>query len=462
MGPVDRGVQRADRGGRVVVTRPAATLVCSGCGWVPEADDPYPFRCGNAGQDDGDHVVARELDLNQISWPAGDEANPFVRYRRLAHSYHVAVAGGMSDAEYVDLVERLDKEVAAVDSRGFAETPFGRAADLSALLGFRPGGGVWVKDETGNVSGSHKARHLMGVMIYLQVAEGIGLIKDDDRRDLAIASCGNAALAAAVVARAAGRRLRVFVPTWADLAAVDRLRSLGALIEVCEREPGVSGDPAYRAVRVAVDEGMIPFTCQGNENGLAIEGGQTLGYEMVDGLRRSGSTLDRVFVQVGGGALASAIVASFAEACRLGVVERTPRLQAVQTVGGHPLSRAYDRLAERAAVSSADQALAHAAGHRSEFMWPWEEEPKSIAHGILDDETYDWLAVIRGMMATGGSPVVVDEGMLERANQIGRTTTGIDVDHTGTSGLAGLMALRDLGEVGPEERVVVLFTGARR
>ena len=126
------------------------------------------------------------------------------------------------------------------------------------------------------------------------------------------------------------------------------------------------------------------------------------------------------------------------------------------------MSRAYDRLAERATVSSADQALAYAAGHRSEFMWPWEEEPKSIAHGILDDETYDWLAVIRGMMATGGSPVVVDEGMLERANQIGRTTTGIDVDHTGTSGLAGLMALRELGEVGPEERVVVLFTGARR
>jgi hypothetical protein len=95
-------------------------------------------------------------------------------------------------------------------------------------------------------------------------------------------------------------------------------------------------------------------------------------------------------------------------------------------------------------------------------MWPWEEEPRSIAHGILDDETYDWLAVVRGMMATEGSPVVVGEEMLERANEIGRTTTGIDVDHTGTSGLAGLMALLDRGEVGSEERVAVLFTGVRR
>jgi threonine synthase len=429
---------------------------------MPAGDDPYPFRCANAGMDDGDHVIARVLDLGQISWPESREDNPFVRYRRLSHSHCVAIAGGMSDGDYVDLVERLDKEVAAVDGRGFVETPFGRAPELSDVLGFGPDGGTWVKDETGNVSGSHKARHLMGVMIYLQVAEEIGLTEQGDRRDLAIASCGNAALAAAVVARAAARRLRVFVPTWADPGVMDRLRSLGAVIEECDRAPGVPGDPAYHALQLAIAEGALPFSCQGNENALAIEGGQTLGYEMVDVLRRSESTLDRVFVQVGGGALASAVIAAFSEARDLGAVGRTPRFHAVQTVGGHPLIRAYDRVAERAAASGADQALAYAAGHRSEFMWPWEEEPKSIAHGILDDETYDWLAVVRGMMLTGGHPVVVDEDTLLRANKAGRTAAHIDADHTGTSGLAGFLAMRDRGEVGPEERVAVLFTGARR
>ena len=66
------------------------------------------------------------------------------------------------------------------------------------------------------------------------------------------------------------------------------------------------------------------------------------------------------------------------------------------------------------------------------------------------------------MMATGGYPVVVGERTLERANEMGRVTTRIEVDHTGTAGLAGLMALRDRGEVQPDERVAVLFTGARR
>jgi hypothetical protein len=34
-------------------------------------------------------------------------------------------------------------------------------------------------------------------------------------------------------------------------------------------------------------------------------------------------------------------------------------------------------------------------------MWPWNEEPRSIAHGIRDDETYDWFTIVTGMLASG-------------------------------------------------------------
>ena len=109
-----------------------------------------------------------------------------------------------------------------------------------------------------------------------------------------------------------------------------------------------------------------------------------------------------------------------------------------------------------------NEELAYAAHHRSAFMWPWESEPRSVAHGILDDETYDWLAVVRGMLITGGSPILVDEAMLVEANDVARATTGIEADHTGTAGLAGLMELVRQGSVGPMESVGVLFTGHRR
>jgi threonine synthase len=198
----------------------------------------------------------------------------------------------------------------------------------------------------------------------------------------------------------------------------------------------------------ALDEGALPFTCQGNLNGLAVEGGYTLGWE----LAASGITLDRVVVQVGGGALASAVAAGLRE------VGATPRLDTVQTEGAWPLRRAYEAVLAKGGAS----ALGYAVGHRHEFMRPWEEEPHSVAHGILDDETYDWVAVVEAMLATGGEPLVVGEQALLQANELGRRATEVAADATGTAGLAGLVALRESGRLGDDERVAVLFTGVDR
>src|SRR4051812_25379689 len=448
-------------------------MECSGCGAVVGLDEPYPFRCPNAGGGAGvDHVLVRRLDTGRVAFPGaatdtggrdgssdGEEGtdNPYLRYRALFRSRHLAEHTGLGDAVYVDVVRRLDDAVAEVDGTGFRVTPFVREDDLSERLGFSPSGGVWVKNETGNVSGSHKARHLMGLAIHLDVAERAGLIEPAarDGRPLAIASCGNAALAAAVVARAAGRRLEVFIPTDADPVVVARLKELEADLVVAPREPGVPGDPTYHALKRSLAEGALPFTCQGNENGLAIEGGLTLGYEMASQLRERGEAVDRVVVQVGGGALASAVAQGLREAHELGALARVPALHTVQTRGAFPLERAFDLLrawGDREGAS-VDETIAYARTHRDAFMWPWEEAPHSVAHGILDDETYDWLAVVRAMLETGGSAVVVDEDTLREACDIGFETTGIPADHTGTSGLAGLMALRQAGSVGDDERV---------
>jgi threonine synthase len=403
------------------------------------------------------------LDHRRLQFPRGEEPNPFVRFRTLLHSYHLARAGGLSDADYVGLVERLDQAVAEVDGRGFTVTPFARQDALSLRLGLAAPGGVWVKDETGTVSGSHKGRHLMGLLIHLEVVERLGLVRGNGAAPaLAIASCGNAALAAAVVARAAERLLRVFIPTSADPMVVDRLRRLGAELTVSPRQDGVAGDPTYHDLRRAVAEGALPFTCQGNYNGLTIEGGKTLGYEMIGQMAEESGPLDRLFVQVGGGALASAVIQAFRDGLRLGALEPMPRIHTVQTEGAYPLRRAYTRVRERVqAGEPVEDALRYAVTHRSAFMWPWEEEPRSIASGILDDETYDWAAVVRGMLETGGYPLVVSEETLGDANRLARETTGINVDPTGSAGLAGLLHL-GRGGLDADERVAVLFTGVQR
>lgn len=485
----DAGGPAAPAAGRPTVT---IRLRCDACGGSPAADDPYPFRCPNAAADpSADHLLACERGAGPAAFFSAHEPNPFVRFRTRFFSYALARERGIADAEWVAMARDLAQRIADADGRAVAETPFAQSAPLAAAIA-PPPGEVWVKNETGNVSGSHKARHLIGLALHLEVAERTGLATraESDRRGLTIASCGNAALAAAVVARAAGRPLRVFIPTDADPRVVARLESLAARIVVCPRRDDERGDPCLHAFRAAVGEGALPFCCQGSENGLTIEGGMTLGWEIAASLAARELALDRIFVQVGGGALASATAQALTDAATAGALAGPPRLHAVQTRGAFPLRRAYERVRARAleklgetppaaddpgadAVTSerllepdarhaVNDTLAYAARHRAEFMWPWEETPHSIAHGILDDETYDWRAVVTAMLATGGWPVTVDEATLAVARTRAVETTGIRVDATGAAGLAGLLALRGAGLGGHGERTAVLFTGVDR
>ncbi len=440
----------------------ASSIVCGGCGSVIDASEPYPFRCPRSG-DGGDHVLRRLLDVGRLAFPLEvSEPNPFVRWRGLFHAYHLATANGMGDQAYVDLVRGLDSEVARVDGHGFVVTPFAAAPGLADPL--ETGASIWVKDETGNVAGSHKARHMFGLLVHLEVVRLLGMT-EGPLPPLAIASCGNAALAAAVVAAAGRRRLLVFVPTDAEAALLDRLRALGAEITVCSRQDGVVGDPTYHRLQAAIADGALPFTCQGNENGLAIEGGETLGYEMAASLAEQGS-FDHVVIQVGGGALASAVAQGLSESAAFGVLTGMPRVHTVQTTAAWPLARAFERVAARLPAKPGHEdvraAVQYAAAHRSEFMWPWETVPHSLAHGILDDETYDWVAVVEAMLTTGGQPLVVNEDEIAQANGIGVEATGIEVDPTGSAGLAGLAQLCRRGLIGQDESAAVLFTGARR
>ncbi len=425
---------------------------CSGCGaeTSPSREAPLPFVCPKVVAGDGvDHVLARAFPADAALRP-GTEDDPFLRYRALSAAHALATREGMTDATFVAAVERVERGIAAVDGgRGFVVTPLVRAGALAREIA--PGLELWVKDETGNVSGSHKARHLMGILLYLEVAREVGLLTGPPPR-LAIASCGNAALAAAVVARAGGLALEVFIPPDANARVVERLRALGAAIVVCPRtDRSPPGDPCVHAFRAAVAGGALPFCCQGSDNGLTIDGGQTLAYELAE----RAPALDAIFVQVGGGALARALV----QGLRL-ARETLPRVFAVQTRGAAPLARAFDRVRARASSGSLDEALSYAAAHRAEFMWPWEEAPHSVAHGILDDETYDWHAIVRAMLESGGGPIVVDEATLVEANELARRATATPVDATGSSGLAGLLHVaRTTGISG---RVAVIFSGRDR
>jgi threonine synthase len=437
---------------------------CAVCDATVAIATPFPWRCPNSTDADRHHVLTI---VNADPAPSSDQCADSpgkrdvsrtdarvgasdVRSSLIAHDHDLAwaayaEANGLDRDARSQLVEQTDAAVRRVAGTGFVPTPFGRSDDLSDALGFTTDGGIWVKDETGGVAGSQKARHLVTILLHLLAAERIGHLTDRPR--LAIASCGNAALAAATLAAAVEWPIDVYVPTWMTDAFGLELDRLGATVHRCERgSDDPPGDPAMFRFRDAVAAGAIPFTVQGPENALALDGGRTIGWEIAD---QATAALDRVFVQVGGGAFAACLGAGLADS------GATTRLHAVQTEGCAPLARAWDRTQIDPALRDDPMEL----GRRwSRLMTVWEQ-PRSIADGILDDETYDWLGVFAAMNRSGGSPVVASEADVVRANDLARAA-GYDVSATGSAGLAGLLALRD--RLDASERVAVVMSGVRR
>jgi threonine synthase len=380
------------------------------------------------------------------TWPSAETANenPFLQFRSLLWSYTKALDAGWSDQKFVATIQRLDQAVADIDGAGFRHTPLGLAPQLNESLGRT--GSLWVKDETNNVSGSHKARHLFGLALHLAVDE-VPL-----STPLAIASCGNAALAAAVIARATGRPLAVHVPTWADPNVLDHLDDLGAQVRICERQPHEDGDPCVLRSREVVSQGAIAFGCQGTDNIFTLDGGRTLGFELAASWVEQQSVPDHLFIQVGGGALASSTVQALVDAKYFGALSTLPHLRAVQAAGCAPLNQAFQKVA----ASTVAEPL-----EAPQIMEPWPN-PASAASGILDDVTYDWKPLVWALQQQNNQPVVAAEADIVEAHRLTHAHTAIDADPTGTAGLAGLLTAHADGTLDPSASAVVLFSGVTR
>ncbi len=408
---------------------------------------------------------------------------------------------------YGRILDGMTERLRRMEGRDFSVMPLTEAPGLASATGRT--GRLWVKNETGNVTGSHKGRHLMGTLLYLEALRA--LAGAGAKKVLAIYSCGNAAVGAAAVARAGGYELHAFVPEDVDPMVAAMLAERGTVVEKITRSATGEGDPCYLAFQDALNQnGWLPFACAGNDNWSNIEGGATLGWEMVMQLLERSEKIDSVVIQAGGGALARSVAQAFEEALQLGFIQVLPRIHVCQPAGGFPFVRAYllalAEIARRSGLPfdldyqhGADprvqlektmaftlvgrdqiQAVANfvksrfdspamqsflvdMAGEAGHLMWPWDGgTPHSLAHGILDDVTYDWYYLLRAVLRSGGRTEILAEETIRAAYEMAQHHTGIPVCPTGASGLAGLIQLTDSGAIDRGESAGLFFTGFDR
>jgi threonine synthase len=282
---------------------------------------------------------------------------------------------------------------------------------------------LWVKDETGEPTGSLKDR-----------ASALAIVKAAERHAPVVttASTGNAAAALAGVAASVGQDTVIFVPAAAPEAKVAQLLAYGARVLLVD---GSYDD----AVRLCLEAGrrfgwynrttgFNPYMSEGKKT-VALEIAEQLGWQ----------TPDVVVVPVGDGCIIGAVYKGFADLVALGWIDALPRLVGVQASGSAYLADAWAR---------GEDVL-----HKPPITTTTVAD--SIAAGLPRDR----LKAMRAVTATGGAFVTVDDDAILAAIPAVAARTGIFLEPAAAAVWAGLLAAREQGLVDEKDRVVLLGTG---
>ncbi len=166
------------------------------------------------------------------------------------------------------------------------ETPLLESPGLSAMAGAR----IWLKLENLQITGSFKLRGALSKVLALTDAE--------KARGVVTASTGNHGAATAYAGRIAGIVPTVFVPHGAARTKLERIRSLGAVVEFHGED---SADTERHARAVAERTGQVFVSPYNDWDVMAGQG--TIGVELL----RQCPSLDAVVIAVGGGGLIGGI-----------------------------------------------------------------------------------------------------------------------------------------------------------
>ncbi len=281
--------------------------------------------------------------------------------------------------------------------------------------------GLLVKDETGNPTGSFKAR---GMSAAVSRATELGI------RRFAVPSAGNAGAALAAYAARAGATADVYLPADTPAPIWRECEAAGATVHAVK---GLITDAA-KEVQARKDV----FDVSTLREPYRIEGKKTMGYELA---MQMGWTLPDVIVYpTGGGTGLVGMWKAFDEMERLGLIgSARPRMVSVQSEGCAPIVRAFTSGAEHAE--------------------PWENA-STKAWGLRVPRAIGDFLILRAIRESKGAALAVSEGAIAEAKRAFARDAGMLVSEESAATLAAVRAMRDSGDLRGGERVVLFATGA--
>ncbi|MFM9281462.1 threonine synthase [Paenibacillus jiagnxiensis] len=308
-----------------------------------------------------------------------------------------------------------------VVSLGEGMTPLLRLPRLGGEYGLAQ---LYMKDEGLVPTGSFKAR---GAAVGVSKAKELGV------KGLAMPTNGNAGAAWALYAARAGIEATIVMPQDAPSITRSEVALAGAHLYLVD---GLISDAGKIVAQAVADQGL--YDASTLKEPYRIEGKKTMGIEIAEQL---GWTMpDVILYPTGGGVGLIGIHKALLELKEIGWLQGPlPRLVAVQAEGCAPIVKAWQEKKER-----------------SEF---WHDST-TVAFGINVPKALGDFLVLRALYETEGAAVAVsDEELLQEQKRVARLE-GAFICPEGAAAFAAARKLVESGWIKPDERVVVLNTGA--
>ena len=296
-------------------------------------------------------------------------------------------------------------------------SPLYEARRLGAELGLKQ---LYIKDDGQNPTASLKDR---------ASALAVAKAKEAGADTIACSSTGNAASSLAGSAAAAGMRTYIFVPSRAPKGKVAQLRIFGSTVISVEG----SYEDTFELSRAAIDRWGW-YNRNAAINPYLSEGKKTVTLEIMEQLNWQAP--DYIALSVGDGCTIAGAWKGLVDLYEVGLIDRLPRLIAVQAQGCCPLNRAIQT---------------------GQPWQPMEENTlaDSIAVGVPrnPDKALDAIRSSHGVAVN-----VSDEEILSAMGLLGRTQ-GVFGEPAGVTGTAGVKKALELGLISPDSTVVSIVTG---
>jgi len=331
------------------------------------------------------------------------------------------ITGAASLWRYRDALPLAAGERAVTLGEGM--TPLIELPQLAAEVGVRR---LWVKDEGLNPTASFKAR---GLMMAVTRAKALGL------PGVCVPTAGNAGIALAAYAAAAGMPCRIYAPETTPPPILGSIRAFGAELELL---PGHIGDAGKATLTFARESGF--FNVATVREPYRVEGMKTMGYEVAEQL---GWRLpDAIVYPTGGGEGTIGIWKAIGEMLDWGWLPADtprPRMIIAQADGCAPLVRAF------------------AAGE--EKATPWVD-PTTHASGLRVPGPLGDRLTLRTLRESRGDAEAVTEERIRAGTFLLASRSGIDAAPEGGAALEAVRQMVAGGRLRADAEVVVFNTGS--